>query len=576
MTSHDHAPHSTAEQRTAVTHDLLDVGRIVRTPTPTESINQVTSEQESRRIKVDYDLQVRDAFAGLSEWHNADGTPRMTRVDSAGLMTTYMRIYGQLVPTQNGKLHLAMKDGKLDLPDNAFLEHKLPIGSYASFVVAHNPNPEAFISQMRAGFAEEQPNEAQEKAFNDALSNLAHAMYGTRYEEYAQQCNDLALPEGGPSVMSASEQDRHLDANILRNRESFKIWIDDIARRSGSGVARLWAGAHNAVVGSPLKLLYERSVNGATKKLSRKQRKLDRANEKLDRSNLRSSVKEAIKAERDAKLNQQRETVARHIQRRNEHQHSMKKRTVEARKTVEITANARREQIRHYRTLRLAAIADKEMRKELKDSGLSTQEREAIMSGIEFEQKQRIGRAMVLESQARRELLGLSHKQQETTTQITGFETALLESRHAISSCESRIAKLERTSRRFDENQRIEHAVAELEEARAQVRDFETNHDTDSRYYERAIALRDMRNKRLQRLRHVREHAGAQLSELRRELSQLTQERDALEQALTSERLMADKIGKQVDESRARHSVRQDARSRTINNSIAEPGTQGA
>lgn len=551
---------------------LLDTDRLSSVPTPVGELTRIHDAQALRSARVAYDQQVRDAFAGRVQPDATAGGTRFADVDpidTTGLFETYKRVYPDLVPTKNGKPSFPAKPGRSS-KEGTFFDRNLLTGSYSSLLVENNSNPAVLMAKMQDRFVTDNPDASPEAraAFDKALENLTSVLYGQRYDEYERQCDDLGLTPSDVMRDEANRQNREDDVKILGRSFGLKKRISKIAQTQQNRLATFTTGAHRLFIAKPALAWHNRRLKGATRKLDRKDKKLTAANEKLDRSTILSaSVKDAIKRERASKLGTLQEQVAERKDRRDTREAKIRESKGDLAATIELNRRAYREKVESYKMHRQAALANKFLRRELKQSGVDQEEKARILADISPEQLQRIGRVVSLETYARREVISLSEDHTESTNEVAKSDKAVSDNISETKECKDRIEGL-RTALIAFERDKIIPAQKMFGDAREALNKAPTEADMTLERYEELETNFKQSGNTLDGLVSIGENANLQIEKLEKRVAHLQGQKPGLEENLRNAKAQAERIKQALDASRREQNARAEAVSRVAAENI--------
>ena len=550
---------------------LLDTDRLTSVPTPIGELSNIHDVQALRSARTAYDQQVRDAFAGRTPDATAGGTrfADVDPIDATGLFETYKRAYPELVPMKNGKPLFPVKPGQVS-KEGVFFDKNLMTGSYASLLVENNSNPAILMAKMQDRFVADNPDASTETraAFDKALENLTSVLYGQRYDEYGRQCDDLGLTPSEVMRDESNRQNKEDDVKILGRSFGLKKRISKIAQTQQNRLATFTTGAHRLFIAKPVLAWHNRRLKGATHKLDRKDKKLTAANEKLDRSTILSaSVKEAIKRERASKLDTLQEKVTSRKDRRDTREAKIRESKGDLAATIELNRRAYREKVESHKMHEQAALANKFLRRELKQSGVNQEEKARILADISPEQLQRIGRVVALEAYAGREVISLSEDHSESTNEVAKFDKAVSDNITETKECRDRIEGL-RTALIAFERDKIIPAQKMFGDAREALNKAPTEADMTLERYEELEANFKQTGNTFDKLAAMGENANLQIEKLAKRVTHLEGLKPGLEESLRNAEAQAERIKQALDASRREQSARAEAVSRVAAENI--------
>ncbi len=322
----------------------------------------------------------------------------------------------------------------LDMPDDVRKKPALtdtvayPSGNLGSLIVANIENPGDFQVKMQEKFAElhqESPApEGAKEIFASQVADLAHILYGKRFEEYEQQREDLQLNplESNPF----DRQNREVDKEILSASRDVVARVDNTARKVANGWQTSIRAIQNAAsrpeqaVHRITKWVSDRRLAGKQRKLEKKQLRVRNDPSLLGVGRMindhRRTKAETYKAKVDKYTN---ETAKPRSAKYQAHVDKMEGRTRSG-----MEKNLARNEA--FQERRQAAEARKILRKELKTRDVGYFERKKIITHLPPEKLQRIGRARCLESAAenamsntKSEIRGHQHDEIKLTDQAT-------------------------------------------------------------------------------------------------------------------------------------------------------------
>jgi|GEM_PF-3731788 len=390
---------------------ILDHKAILDTPTPLDELqDREPDDEESINAASEFDSDVTDMLVGNNPNHRDE--------DPKALRDAFLAISKNITERPDDQ----RKSPAINDPMG------LDVATYGSLVVANVENPGDFQIKMQEKFAalhQETPaSEEDKKIFSSQVADLAHILYGKRYEEYEQQREDLQLNplESNPF----DKQNREVDKEILAASKDVVARVDNTARKVANGWQTSIRAIQNAAA-RPAQAIHRITKFVSDRRLAGKQRKLQKKQSRVRSDPSLRGIDKLINNHRQTRADSYKVKIDKYKNetadpRNTRYQSHVNK--MEGRTRAGMEKNLARDEA--FQERRQSAEARKILRKELKSGKIGYFESKKIITSLPAEKLQRIGRARCLElaaetavSNARAEMHGHQRDENKLTEQAT-------------------------------------------------------------------------------------------------------------------------------------------------------------
>lgn len=378
---------------------ILDHWAILNTATPLDRMKGLEDDELANAV-VDYDSKIDDLFKG--------NNPRHYHENALEPMDMFVALSKDIVERPDDQ----KKTPAINSPGEDFA-----FATFGSLIVANINNPAEFIVKMQEKFSSQhQDAPASQEAKDIFLSQtreLAHILYGERYEEYEQQLDDLKAGSLESKLDPLDEQNREIDKEIISGSKGARAKIENVAR-TVANTSQMFFRATRNFAARPTQLLHWTRKSASNLRLAAMEKKLAKKRAMVrDDPNLRT-IDKMINNHRRTKADNiaqdirayRQETVDPRRAKYNAHVDKIKGRT---RRGLE--QNVARDKA--FIERRQAAEARKLLRKHLNAEKIGRVEKENALAHLSPDTLQRIGRARCLELAAENAMSAANKKLQK-------------------------------------------------------------------------------------------------------------------------------------------------------------------